>query len=564
MAASKSGNRGPKFRVMFRRSEPTDDEIRPYTVFVVPSEGARTDFGFRTQVELHVGRLDDLASMVVSSFIGFIPASAGGPSDLNALESLFDSNGGSAIDSSKVGEFFTMLPALDDYRRVVGVLGTDIAARLLLAVNDIVALGAYEARSPLLKAAPGMEVFQKSFLRTSESFFAFKNAGPILRGTQMEEFGNMTQRVGLRFSLAGSEPERLLEFNFDHEADLPKRIAVMIGKNGVGKSLALGQIARSALSGDDKALIDLSNQGRVLINRLLAFAPTNESASVFPADRRKNARVWYRRFALNRVGRSRRGNGVTDTVLQVARSEERLGGDTRWRLFVSALTAISGWEHLALPRTDKTAPPVQIATLLDGREEADALELFASIDSNSDPVRMVADKGYLLSSGEISFLRFAAQASMFIENGSLLLLDEPETHLHPNFISQFVALLDGLLSRTGSAAVIATHSAYFVREVFREQVTVLRTDEQGLLTTSPLRLQTFGADVGSISYFVFGEDEPSRLAAEVEDRLLKRYQSWEQLYGRYKHELSSEMLGSLRVALESEKDEPAAEPDAGE
>jgi hypothetical protein len=69
--------------------------------------------------------------------------------------------------------------------------------------------------------------------------------------------------------------------------------------------------------------------------------------------------------------------------------------------------------------------------------------------------------------------------------------------------------LDGLLEATGSAAIIATHSAYFVREVFREQVTVLSVDSENMVRAQRPKLRTFGADVGAISYFVFGEDEPS-------------------------------------------------------
>lgn len=163
---------------------------------------------------------------------------------------------------------------------------------------------------------------------------------------------------------------------------------------------------------------------------------------------------------------------------------------------------------------------------------------------------MVGGEGYPLSSGEISFLKFAAQASLHIENGSLLLLDEPETHLHPNFISRFVSLLDGLLEATGSAAIIATHSAYFVREVFREQVTVLSVDSENIVTAQHPKLRTFGADVGAISYFVFGEDEPSRLAEEVERRLIGNGVPWPQVYESYKDELSLEMLNGLRAAIE--------------
>ena len=163
---------------------------------------------------------------------------------------------------------------------------------------------------------------------------------------------------------------------------------------------------------------------------------------------------------------------------------------------------------------------------------------------------MIDGVGYPLSSGEISFVRFAAQASLHVENGSLLLLDEPETHLHPNFISQFVSLLNSLLVQTGSAAIIATHSAYFVREVFQEQVSVLRTDKENFVTVERPMLRTFGADVGAISYFVFGEDEPSQLASALEAKLLRRFSTWDALYHRYKSELSLEVLGALRESME--------------
>lgn len=82
--------------------------------------------------------------------------------------------------------------------------------------------------------------------------------------------------------------------------------------------------------------------------------------------------------------------------------------------------------------------------------------------------------------------------------------------------------MDALLEATGSAAIIATHSVYFVREVFREQVTVLSVDSENLVQAQRPKLRTFGAEVGAISYFVFGEDEPSKLAEEVERRLMTR------------------------------------------
>nr|WP_229260909.1 AAA family ATPase [Duganella levis] len=279
----------------------------------------------------------------------------------------------------------------------------------------------------------------------------------------------------------------------------------------------------------------------------MAFAPTNEAKSAFPSDRQRRPSIWYKRFALNRSERNSRGDGIAGTIVQVARSEEHIRNISRWEIFLDAITAIHRWEEIQLPGVDGYMPMRDLRSA----GEAEILQKLAFVNQKKDPVRVIAGKGYPLSSGEISFLRFAAQASLHIENGSLLLLDEPETHLHPNFISQIVLLLDNLLRLTSSAAIIATHSVYFVREVFPSQVTVLSVDERGGVLAVKPRLQTFGADVGSISYFVFGEDEPSRLASRVESQLLKNFKNWDELYRRYKDELSTEVLGELREAMEA-------------
>ena len=165
-------------------------------------------------------------------------------------------------------------------------------------------------------------------------------------------------------------------------------------------------------------------------------------------------------------------------------------------------------------------------------------------------LRQVGDRIFPLSSGEVTFIRFAAQASLYIDNGSLLLIDEPETHLHPNFIGNFMSLLDGVLKDTGSAAIVATHSSFVVREVFDEQVSVLEMNEDGSISTMKPNLRTLGADVGEISFFVFGEDEPSHLIEDIKARLLENHKSWTELYDIYKGKLSLELLSELRTEME--------------
>lgn len=557
-------NSSSEFKVIFGRPRSLDSPIEPFTVLVVPSTEKWNEFDFRTRVEIHVSLPVGLT--VLGAHLGYVTSTQDELSDVRKLEDMLQSSSELTIAAHESQRFFMMFPSLDDYRRVVGGMGVETARKLLISLRDVVALAEFQPKSNIPKLAAGTKVFQKSFVRTAESFFAFKNAGSVLHGLEAEQFRRMSKNIHVNFQLSGRKNRHELKFQFDHGADLPKRIAVVIGKNGVGKSQALGTIVRAALAGSTKSLNEGNEKSRVLMNRLLAFAPTNEFASVFPGERRKNAKVWYKRFSLNRGGSTRRSIGIADMVLQVARSQGYIGNYSRWNIFLAAIQALSDWEQIALPRTGKGQPPIQLSDLRDNGDAAGdltltaelgvvddlLLDLFVSIDGRREPVRFVNGQSYPLSSGEISFLRFAAQASLYIENGSLLLMDEPETHLHPNFIKQFVVMLDNMLKLTGSAAVIATHSVYFVREVFSEQVTVLEVVD-GVVRTEPLRLQTFGADIGAISYFVFGEDEPSPLASKVEDRLLERYGDWAKLYADYGDELSPKLLGKLRLDLESGK-----------
>ncbi|WP_321947879.1 AAA family ATPase [Paraburkholderia sp. J10-1] len=508
----------------------------------------------------------EVDSMMVEGLVGFVTSGGASKlSDARYIDTRIRNEQSDVIAPKKTDAFFTMLPTLADYRGLVGVLGVEVVQGLLLALNDVVALGEWHPGEELLKQATATEVFQRSFIRTSEAFFAFKNAGSILRGPESEIFGKMSPDFRVMFRLGGAKNDHNLVFSFDHQSELPKRIAVVIGRNGVGKSQALVHIARAAITGDEDTLSEATTSRRVSINRLLAFAPTYEA---FPPDKRKASSVWYKRFALNRVERFGRGGAIADLILQLARHEGNIGTYSRWTIFINAIQIIRNWEEIALPQTKMEAPPRELYLLRGIPDTSKAndvnadtppkhvndelLDVFSSIDLNSEPVRVVDGEAYPLSSGEISLLRFAARASLYIENGSLLLLDEPETHLHPNFIKQFIVVLDNMLKLTGSAAVIATHSVYCVREVFSEQVTVLDVID-GVVRTEPLRLQTFGADIGAISYFVFGEDEPSPLASDVEERLLKRYQDWEKLYSDYGDELSPKLLGKLRLELESGK-----------
>lgn len=540
-----------RYRVIFTRDIDGITFPEPATIVISPSDIRETNAGFRILVEVVITpqfTFDPRPNFRMQAFLGFHGKSRKN-GDLRELLDAMDNARSDMIPAEDIPDYFTMLPDMQAYRNIIRTLGPQEGSLVLSAMKDMVAAGA-GASAGWTREAKETKVFTRAFMRQSETYFAWKNADTILDGEEFEEVGALSEELHIRFQLEGRPNPHDLRFRFEQdEPVLPKRFAVVIGKNGVGKSQVLGRIARAALRVNGE-LTD-GDGGRPQLNRLLAFYPTLPGSSVFPV-RRRGERVWYRRLSLTHAGAGRSRQTATDLIIQLMRTDERIAGVPRIEIFLSALRAIDAYDELVLGFDRAGRNVIHISRLVSIRDEDERIDVFGSIEEGQEPKRLVGNRAYPLSSGELSFVRFAAVASLYIENSSLLLFDEPETHLHPNFISQFVALLDSLLKQTGSAAIIATHSAYFVREAFEDQVRVLRSEEDRWVRAETPRLRTFGADVGTISYFVFGEEEPSRLAKQVEDTIAGKKLPWREIFDEYKDELSLELLGEIRAKVEGE------------
>lgn len=410
--------------------------------------------------------------------------------------------------------FFTMLPDMEEYRKIVRVCGPKKAQLLLASINDLVIHKSIN--TDWFDEAVDSEVFKLRFLLKSGSFYAFHNAESLLSGLVNEDITGISKSILLNFQLDGFENEHKINLRYESDSIIPKRINILIGKNGVGKSQALTKFSRLALqmTNEKGTLKDTdSNDGRPMINRMIAIGTPGETASTFPGERVNQQKIFYRRLSFTRSSRAKQSRGITETLIQLGRNDESIKGKSRWSFFWDAISTCLSVNNIGIVnRNGDFTPLYDFGTLDDSESTARFINEF---DRNAEPKFCSEDSINPLSSGQLTFFKFALQCSLYIENGSFVLMDEPETHLHPNMISDFVAMLDSLLEATGSHALIATHSAYFVREVSREQVHVLQVNRERMIQVVPPRLRTFGADIDSISQFVFEEDIDSRLTSKI-------------------------------------------------
>ncbi|MGT4068509.1 UNVERIFIED_CONTAM: AAA family ATPase [Aeromonas hydrophila] len=465
------------------------------------------------------------------------------------------------IRAEELPKFFTLQGEMQDYRFLVNKHGIKRSNAILLALNDLVASKRISQRAKFINDAIKTDVFRLAFMRESGRFFAYNNADSILDGLEDEGYSRISTKLSLNYQLSGFVEKHSFNMNFNIESILPKRITVLIGQNGIGKSQALHTIARSLTKGNDN-FYDSDSGGRPMISRLLAIATPGETTNTFPPER-ANKIIKYRRLILNRNSRSKNSRGFCDLCIQLLRSEESIGSKYRWDLFKESISFLPNIKNIVIPLSQgisvnashvfsiKDKHYVPLLKLSSGGEQA-KLEIQGAIINNANPMLHINGEVFPLSSGQLAFIKFVVQACLFIENGTLVLLDEPETHLHPNFITKFIRTLDQLLKLTGSIAIIATHSAYFVREVPRTQVLVFKEAPDGQITIQNPRLKTFGADIGSISYFVFEDEITNALVEDLLANFPVRHQDRINILKELESELSADVVMYLRRKLDIE------------
>lgn len=100
-----------------------------------------------------------------------------------------------------------------------------------------------------------------------------------------------------------------------------------------------------------------------------------------------------------------------------------------------------------------------------------------------------------LSDGEAQFIQVLATAKVFSDEQTLLLFDEPETHLNPSWRTYFHHYLSKALDTQeyNSQVFVSTHSPFMISSLKKEDVLFFKRDEHGEILMEPIGAQTYGS-----------------------------------------------------------------------
>lgn len=155
-----------------------------------------------------------------------------------------------------------------------------------------------------------------------------------------------------------------------------------------------------------------------------------------------------------------------------------------------------------------------------------------------------------MSSGHAIVLLTVTKLIETVEEKTLVLLDEPESHLHPPLLSAFTRTLSELLFNRNGVAIIATHSPVVLQEVPTSCVSILRRTRLNSKVDRPER-ETFAENVGVLTREVFGLEVSKSGFHDLLSKSVADGKSYEEIEEEYDYQLGFEGKAILRSLIQN-------------
>jgi AAA15 family ATPase/GTPase len=164
----------------------------------------------------------------------------------------------------------------------------------------------------------------------------------------------------------------------------------------------------------------------------------------------------------------------------------------------------------------------------------------------------------LASSGHKIVLLSLTRLVELVEERTLVLIDEPEAHLHPPLQSSFIRALSSLLTVRNGLAILATHSPVMLQEVPQDCVWLLFREGVDTSTQRP-QIETFAENLGVLTREVFRLEITQSGYHTLLTTAVRSSNSIEQLFATFREHLGTEGRAVARSLFRHKH--PSGEPD---
>lgn len=410
--------------------------------------------------------------------------------------------------TARFGTPTTIFPSRSSYTEIIRLLGPTDALHTLQEIGDISAARALPVTGGKFSSQMRHPELIRLLSVDTEAFLAYTSLGRQLQQSR-EIWAPPPEILNVEIELGGRNQAIELEFK-NHERKGRQPINAVIGPNGTGKTRLLAALARQ-----------LSSSHAQWPQLVLVYA--QDRTSMRELGVRRSNRVKIIRMREEWANATRKLDDVSARCLE---------GVTTPEVVSRLINGVIDVDRLFVPVNPDTILLADTSAIYHFNAAYLPFGYFTELLTSGR--RLLLDHGrcplisdanrrlHRPSSGEATIILLLL--SIFIEavGGALILIDEPETNLHPRFISLLMKSISDILLATNSLAVLATHSPFVIRELDRSSVTILRGSGDDTEVFFPT-LQTHGSNVSEITSYVFDDDESSKGYEEVVEAISSRF-----------------------------------------
>jgi len=359
--------------------------------------------------------------------------------------------------------FISLGQDISFYEDLLTHCGRPLADEVLVALCDI----AWE--HPAAVPFETTSAYRNALFRNNSALKAHRFGQAVILGHEIDESFSFKYRV----EIPNADAPFDVEIDLDEKDEVPGHIVGVIGRNAVGKTQFL-----AALASDLVQLVQTSEESikkrddrfygqRPIFNRIITV-----SYSAFD----KFARPKSRHTSYVYCGiRNEKGGLSKAHLLETYRANmARIQAGSRESEWLSYMRRILG-------------------------DSSQVLSAQIGLDTDDE----IMEKSMsLLSSGQSILANFVTALVAWIQPNSLILFDEPETHLHPNAVASLFGVFSDILRDYNSFAIVATHSPVVIQEIPGKRVVVFRR-EGNRTEAELLPVESFGESISELTRHVF-------------------------------------------------------------
>lgn len=471
-------------------------------------------------------------------------------------------------------EFCSVGTSLDYYERLSNIRPSD-RYEIVTALNDVIANSQLSVE---FMAEPG---WKTSLFRDNSEWERFLDDATAVYSKSSGQLPDITTAFSFRPSKASDK----LNLNFDapepqmysgpyrrvgpsrKEVLLPRRIVALIGRNGSGKSTFLARLAHVAFASKDARMSSgIRAMGELTPPDLNFFRIITVSYSAFDnftvpglddRDKRQQSLEIERgqgRFVycgLRDIAEEARQNLAYEPRRIPAEPRQNELGHQR-KTYLKSIDKLADEFDALVKRINSTGKRSLFQAAL---EPIFADPSFSQL-SELAPVELLDENPRQTfmdwSTGHKIALHVVASLVANATRKSLVLFDEPETHLHPPLAAALMHSLRIILEETNAFCIAATHSPVVIQETLARHVRIVTRTGDEMQLAKP-RLETFGENLGVLTYDIFGLTVADTDFHEVLNLLIKGADEIEEIDALFDPGLSAQARAYVLSKLAAKK-----------